>query len=226
MKIAIIGAGIGGLTAAALLQEQGHTIKVFEKNESVKEIGAGIGIGDNVLKKLGNHDLAKGIKNAGQILSTMTVLDDKDRLLTTVKLKSNTLNVTLPRQTLIDIIKSYVKDDVIFTNHEVTHIDNETDKVTIHFAEQESEAFDLCIGAYGSSKVRQSVNADSKVLYQGYTCFRKLIDDIDLKKHPDCAKEYWGRKGRVGIVPLLNNQAYWFITINSKENNHKYSSFW
>ncbi|MCD0830469.1 NAD(P)-binding protein, partial [Staphylococcus aureus] len=27
MKIAIIGAGIGGLTAAALLQEQGHTIK-------------------------------------------------------------------------------------------------------------------------------------------------------------------------------------------------------
>lgn len=39
------------------------------------------------LKKLGNHDLAKGIKNAGQILSTMTVLDDKDRLLTTVKLK-------------------------------------------------------------------------------------------------------------------------------------------
>ena len=50
MKIAIIGAGIGGLTAAALLQEQGPTIKVFEKNESVKEIGAGIGIGDNVLK--------------------------------------------------------------------------------------------------------------------------------------------------------------------------------
>ncbi|MBU5909845.1 hypothetical protein JVW25_24510, partial [Vibrio cholerae O1] len=86
-------------------------------------------------------------------------------------------NVTLPRQTLIDIIKSYVKDDAIFTNHEVTHIDNETDKVTIHFAEQESEAFDLCIGADGiHSKVRQSVNADSKVLYQGYTCFRGLID--------------------------------------------------
>ena len=31
---------------------------------------------------------------------------------------------------------------------------------------------DLCIGADGiHSKVRQSVNADSKVLYQGYTCF-------------------------------------------------------
>ena len=40
-----------------------------------------------MLKKLGNRDLAKGIKNARQILSTMTVLDDKDRPLTTVKLK-------------------------------------------------------------------------------------------------------------------------------------------
>lgn len=31
MKIAIVGAGIGGLTAAALLIEQGHDVSVFEK---------------------------------------------------------------------------------------------------------------------------------------------------------------------------------------------------
>ena len=45
MKIAIVGAGIGGLTTAALLIEQGHDVKVFEKNNEVAEIGAGIGIG-------------------------------------------------------------------------------------------------------------------------------------------------------------------------------------
>lgn len=86
MKIAIIGAGIGGLTAAALLQEQGHTIKVFEKMSQLKKLALGL-VSEIMCLKLGNHDLAKGIKNAGQILSTMTVLDDKDRPLTTVKLK-------------------------------------------------------------------------------------------------------------------------------------------
>ena len=39
---------------------------------------------------------------------------------------------------------------------------------------------------------------------------------ILILKHPDCAKRILGKKGRVGIVPLLNNQTYWFITINSK----------
>ena len=49
MKVAVIGAGIGGLTVA-LLQEQGHDVKVFERKTDIKEVGAGIGIGDNVLK--------------------------------------------------------------------------------------------------------------------------------------------------------------------------------
>lgn len=62
MKIAIVGAGIGGLTAAALLIEQGHDVSVFEKEDTVSELGAGIGIGGNVIEKLNGHDLAKGLK--------------------------------------------------------------------------------------------------------------------------------------------------------------------
>ena len=70
MKIAIVGAGIGGLTAAALLIEQGHDVSVFEKKDAVSELGAGIGIGGNVIDKLNNHDLAKGLKNIGPVSYT------------------------------------------------------------------------------------------------------------------------------------------------------------
>lgn len=225
MKIAIIGAGIGGLTAGALLQEQGHEVTIFEKKSNISEVSAGIGIGDNVLKKLGTHDLAKGIKNAGQNLSAMNVFDTKGRMLTAAKLKEGTLNVTLARQTLIELIHSYVQPNSIMTNYEVTKVDNHEQDVMVHFSKHASQTFDLCIGADGiHSTIRQTVNPSAKVLYQGYTCFRGLVEEADLKNR-ETADEYWGTRGRVGIVPLINNQAYWFITINAAEKDAKYSTF-
>lgn len=225
MKLAIVGAGIGGLTAAALLKEQGHEIKVFEKNSEIAEVGAGIGIGGNVIDKLGKHDLAKGIKNIGQIIDVMEVLDDKGNVLSKAKLKKNTVNLTMTRQGLLDVIKSYVPDSIIFTNHKVTHVDSGALKVELHFSEQQSEAFDLCIGADGlHSHVRNTVVPNSKTLYQGYTVFRGLVEDVNIK--PDnVAKEYWSSKGRVGIVPLLNNKAYWFISINAKAQDATLKSY-
>ena len=73
----------------------------------------------------------------------MNVYDERGRELVSAKLKNNTLNVTLARQTLIDIIQSYVKSSSIYTNHLVTGLEQTNSKVTVHFSAQESEAFDL-----------------------------------------------------------------------------------
>lgn len=225
MKIAIVGAGIGGLTAAALLEEQGHQVKVFEKNTSINELSAGIGIGDNVLKKLGHHDLAKDIKNAGQNLTAMNIYDEQGTPLMSAKLKSHSLNVALSRQTLIEIIQSYVEESSIHTGFKVTKIEQTSCKVTLHFTKQESESFDLCIGADGlHSVVRESVGARTKIRYNGYTCFRGMVEDVQFNDQ-HVANEYWGVKGRVGIVPLINQRAYWFITVHAKEGDPKYQSF-
>ena len=67
MKIAIIGAGIGGLTRRTSFRK-GHDVSIFERQSNISEVGAGIGIGDNVIKKLGKHDLAKGIKNRPELI--------------------------------------------------------------------------------------------------------------------------------------------------------------
>ena len=225
MKIAIVGAGIGGLTAAALLIEQGHDVSVFEKEDTVSELGAGIGIGGNVIEKLNGYDLAKGLKNIGQVIDMMEVRDDKDKLLSKLKLKKNTVNLTMSRQSLLEVIKSYVPDSAIFTNHNVTGIENGDLKVTLQFSEQTSQSFDLCISADGiHSNIRQAIVPNSKPIYQGYAVFRGLVDDIDLKDN-NVAKEFWSTKGRVGIVPLLNNQAYWFISISAKAHDSKIHAF-
>lgn len=225
MKIAVVGAGIGGLTVAALLQEHGHEVKVFEKNQELSEVGPGIGIGGNVIDKLHNHDLAKGIKNAGQIIDTLAIADNSGTALSKIKLKRNTVNLTLERQSLLETIQSYVQPSSIYTGYQVLSIENEVNKVTVHFENHEAETFDLCIGADGlHSSVRASVAPNTKVNYQGYTVFRGLVNDVQLKD-TNTATEYWSKQGRVGIVPLLNNKVYWFIAINAKIHNTEYQTY-
>ncbi|KAF7289654.1 FAD/NAD(P)-binding domain-containing protein [Mycena chlorophos] len=52
LKVVIVGAGIGGLSAAVSMRHAGHDVKVFEASESKKEIGAGVGLQPNALRAL------------------------------------------------------------------------------------------------------------------------------------------------------------------------------
>ncbi|AVQ33685.1 hypothetical protein C7J88_05700 [Staphylococcus muscae] len=224
MKIGIVGAGIGGLTLAALLREQKHEVHIFDQQDAIREVGAGIGIGDNVIEKLGDHDLAKGIKNIGHILKTTRMLDEQGQVISEVPFADGTTNLTILRQTLVETIASYVTDDMLYFNHEVTAVESTDTMARLHFREQESQTFDLVVGADGiHSIVRQTVQPKAQVQYQGYTCFRGMVEDVP--EFGQVADEYWGAKGRFGIVPLLDGKAYWFAAINAKENDLQYKRY-
>jgi 2-polyprenyl-6-methoxyphenol hydroxylase and related FAD-dependent oxidoreductases len=47
LQIAIVGGGIGGLTAAVALRARGAKVTVFEQAEELREIGAGISLNPN-----------------------------------------------------------------------------------------------------------------------------------------------------------------------------------
>ena len=50
--IAIVGGGIGGLSAALALQHFGHRVLVFEQARELREIGAGVTITPNAMHAL------------------------------------------------------------------------------------------------------------------------------------------------------------------------------
>jgi glycine/D-amino acid oxidase-like deaminating enzyme len=52
MDILIIGAGLGGLAAAAVLQRRGIRVRVFEQAAQLGEVGAGIQMSANAMKVL------------------------------------------------------------------------------------------------------------------------------------------------------------------------------
>lgn len=66
-------------------------------------------------------------------------------MLTSAKLKEGTLNVTLSRQSLIELISSYVKPNTVFTDYEVTKVDVQSELPMLHFSKHASQTFDLCI---------------------------------------------------------------------------------
>jgi 2-polyprenyl-6-methoxyphenol hydroxylase-like FAD-dependent oxidoreductase len=54
MRIAIIGVGMGGLTAAILLADQGHDIMIFDQFDTPKPVGSGL-----VIQPVGQQVLAE-----------------------------------------------------------------------------------------------------------------------------------------------------------------------
>ena len=52
LRIAIIGAGIGGLAAACALRQHGFAVTVYERAAEIGEVGAGLQLGPNAVKVL------------------------------------------------------------------------------------------------------------------------------------------------------------------------------
>mgnify|MGYP003344408148 CR=1 FL=1 len=52
MDIALVGAGIGGLAAAACLLQQGHRVRIYEQALEVSEVGAAVQMSANAVKVL------------------------------------------------------------------------------------------------------------------------------------------------------------------------------
>lgn len=61
-EITIIGAGIGGLSAAICLARKGHRIGVLERHKGLSEYGAGIQVTPNAVRILDNWGLRQAFE--------------------------------------------------------------------------------------------------------------------------------------------------------------------
>src|SRR5436190_12446185 len=78
MRIALIGAGIGGLTAARALALRGFEVRVFEHSDELKEVGAGIQVAPNSTKVLRALGLEPQLKALGYQPRSIVVRDWDD----------------------------------------------------------------------------------------------------------------------------------------------------
>ena len=65
LKMAVIGGGIGGLTAAVALRQAGFEVDVYEQAPELTEIGGGINMGPNAARVLRRLGLGPGLDREG-----------------------------------------------------------------------------------------------------------------------------------------------------------------
>jgi 2-polyprenyl-6-methoxyphenol hydroxylase-like FAD-dependent oxidoreductase len=81
MKIAIMGAGIGGLTLGIALRRRGHDVVLLEKRKSFAPEGAGVVLGPNVMSAVSLLGLHEPILARGRAVQGMNITDQRGKLL-------------------------------------------------------------------------------------------------------------------------------------------------
>lgn len=170
-RVAVIGAGLGGLAAALAFARSGASVEIFEKAPAITEVGAGIQItpnGARVLNALGLSDAAAACSIAAEAVEPMDALSGKRLTRFDLTGLSGPAYRFYHRAGLIDMLATACRAAGV-----EIHTGAEIDV-------QLPEA-DLVIGADGiHSVVRPLLNGDDAPFFTGQVAWRTVIE------RPDC----------------------------------------
>ncbi|MBI1768540.1 MAG: FAD-dependent monooxygenase [Bacteroidetes bacterium] len=225
MKCAIIGAGIGGLTAAIALRQRGIGAKVFEAAPEIKSLGAGIVMATNAMLVFQRLGIAEKIQRAGYLINEAVICDRHWKPIQKMdgdyaNKKYGVGSYGFHRADLHKVLLNELPEEAVMLNHRLTSLQQIENKVHLNFGNQSTEEVDLVIGADGiKSIVREVLFGKSSYRYSGQTCWRSIVDmpvTIGLKKS---SFELWGSEPglRFGLVAVGGNRIYFFATQKSSE---------
>ena len=187
-KIAIIGAGIAGLTLAKLLEKNSeYEFIIYEKEDSINlNEGFGIQLSPNsvsILNKIGFDQLNNSAKYHPSNLDFYSINFNKicDLDLTTLNSVSQKYT-TLTRSTLVNFLKNNLLSNSIIFGKKIEIIKKINDKINIYFNDKSKDEVDYLIVSDGIFSNTKSVieNKIFKPNYYGAIAIRKQIKNQDI----------------------------------------------
>src|ERR1043165_10310491 len=159
MRILIVGAGIGGLTAALALLRDGHDVTVYEQAPQLAELGAGVQIsanGSRVLFALGLEAALRSVwaEPAGKEIrlwntgETWKLFDLGAESVARYGAPYFMIHRADLHQVLIDAVRA-LSPRAIHLNSRAAGFDDDGKTVTLHLANGEHVAGEALIGADG-----------------------------------------------------------------------------
>jgi salicylate hydroxylase len=191
LKIAIVGGGVGGLAAAAFLNQAGLPATVYEQAGELREIGAGLVVAPNMarlLRRLGVLDAL--LKTAVRLETGWEFRRWQDgRVLSAEDLGTRCERLygehtyTAHRADLLDAIGRAVPERAVRLGHRCIGLRAGAEgsgPAVLSFADGEVVEADVVIGADGiHSLIRAALTEPAPPAYSGSCAFRALVPAQD-----------------------------------------------
>jgi 6-hydroxynicotinate 3-monooxygenase len=228
-RIAVVGAGLGGATAAALLQREGFEVRLYEQARAFERIGAGIHVSANVMKvlrhldaehrlsRIGNHpDMFTSRKwDNGEVLFELPLGDEGEQ-------NYGASYITVHRNDLHAAILEKVRPGTIEFGKRL--IDVKLDRAIAHlsFSDGSVADADLVVGADGvNSILREAVAGPSKSRFVGAVAHRaiypsSLLEGMELR---NCTK-WWGPNSHILIYYIERSRNEIYLVTSAKGEWH------
>lgn len=186
MNILIVGAGIGGLTAAACLLKAGHSVRIYEQAAQLGEVGAGIQCSANAVKVLDFIGLRPIIEPLVVRPSAFEFRrHDSGELLHSIPLgvaheqRHGKPYFQIHRGDLHNALQQAVQaldPDAIVVGARAVGVQEDKEAATVTFADGSQVSADLVVGADGiKSVVRQHVVGVDAPVFTGQVAWRCIV---------------------------------------------------
>jgi salicylate hydroxylase len=181
-RIAVIGGGIGGCTAAHALLQKGFEVHVYEAQPELKEIGAGVALGPNAMKALRALGLEQAVRDVAFQGDYQYLLSWKSGRVISKNARADAEKLygaagcSVHRADLLDVLSASLPRDVVSLGARGVEVDTHGNVAWARFKDGTAIEADAVIGADGiHSAVRASLFGPDAPRFTGKICYRSVI---------------------------------------------------
>jgi salicylate hydroxylase len=201
-KLAIIGAGIGGLTLWLALRQRGFSADIYEQARELAEVGAAVALSANATRELGRLGLLDTIVAASTEPTELVYRDGRTgariaahavRSGGAYKARFGAPYCGIHRADLQRALSAGVDRERLHLGRRVADLRERDGAVTLSFADGATAEADAVIAADGVRSVaRRFVAGDDGLLYSRTSGFRGIVPTAKLPSLPDPhAIQFW-----------------------------------
>jgi 2-polyprenyl-6-methoxyphenol hydroxylase-like FAD-dependent oxidoreductase len=213
----VVGAGIGGLTAAVALGRRGWGVTVLERADALEPAGSGLGIGPNALHALDAIGLGAEVLRFSAVQGTGGIRRPDGRWLVRTDLGAIARRFGDPqlmtlRADLVGLLAGRLPAGALRTGVTVTGVEPGDDRRRARVISGAGELdADLVVAADGvRSRLRSALFPDHPgPRYSGFTAWRFVAAAPGMAVEP---AETWGRGEIFGAVPLADGRVYCYAS--------------